>query len=311
MEIVHFPASPRPDWPRPVVALGNFDGVHRGHQRLIEEVRRQAGERHGTPAAMIFEPHPPRVLRPDKAPPLLMTLDQKLEAFERAGLQGVAIVQFTPELALWEPEVFVETVILDWLRCAEVWVGENFLFGRNRSGTFTLLRALGDDRGFRVHSIDPVRYKDFVVSSTRVRHLIGEGRVDEAGALLGHHYFIDGTVVRGDGLGRQLGFPTANLETGNDLLPALGIYATVAIVGDASYPAVTSIGVRPTVTDSGRVTIETHLLAGGRDLYGQRLRLAFVKWLRGEERFDGLAPLKAQIARDCADAQALFAGMSL
>lgn len=304
MKIARFPGSPRPRWPAPVVALGNFDGLHRGHLKLAEQVRRRAGERGGTPAAMIFEPHPPKVLRPDKAPPLLMTFEQKIEAFERAGLQGVAVVEFTEALSRWEPEVFVETVLVDWLRVAEVWVGANFLFGRDRSGTFTLLKALGDDRGFRVEKIDPVLYKDFVVSSTRIRHLLTEGRVDEAGALLGHHYFIDGTVVRGDGRGVALGCPTANLETENELLPAHGIYATLAIVDGVTYPAVTSLGVRPTIGDN-RLTVETHLLDGGRDLYGQRMRVAFVKWLREERRYDGLEPLREQIALDCAEARRL------
>ena len=304
MKIVRFPGSARPRWPVPVVALGNFDGLHRGHLKLVEQVRRRAGERGGTPAAMIFEPHPPKVLRPDKAPPLLMTFEQKMEAFERAGLQGVAVVEFTEELSRWEPEVFVETVLVDWLRVAEVWVGANFLFGRDRSGTFTLLKALGDDRGFRVEKIDPVLYKDFVVSSTRIRHLLTEGRVDEAGALLGHHYFIDGTVVRGDGRGVALGCPTANLATGNELLPAHGIYATLAIVDGVTYPAVTSLGVRPTIGDN-KLTVETHLLDGGRDLYGQRMRVAFVKWLREERRYDGLEPLREQIALDCAEARRL------
>jgi len=311
MQVVHFPDSPRPRWPYPVVALGNFDGLHRGHQKLVDEVRRQAGERGGTAAVMIFDPHPPRVLRPDKAPPLLMTLDQKLEAFERAGVQGVAIVRFTHELSRWEPELFVETVLVDWLRASEVWVGANFLFGRDRSGTFTLLRALGEDRGFRTEKIEPVRYKDFVVSSTRVRHLVAEGRVDEAGALLGHHYFVDGEVVRGDGRGRELGFPTANLRAANDLLPANGIYATVAVIDGVSHRAVTSIGVRPTLGEGGPLTVETHLLEGGRDLYGCRLRLAFVKWLREERAFDGLPALVAQMSRDCDDAAALFAAMAL
>jgi riboflavin kinase / FMN adenylyltransferase len=292
------------------VALGNFDGLHRGHQKLLDEVRRQAGERAGTPVAMIFDPHPPRVLRPDKAPPLLMTVEQKLEAFERSGVQGVAVVRFTTELARWEPELFVETVLIDWLRVAEVWVGANFLFGRDRSGTFTLLRALGDDLGFRVEKIEPVRYKDFVVSSTRVRHLVGEGRVDEAGALLGHHYFIDGTVVRGDGRGREIGFPTANLDPINELVPADGVYATLARVGDRWLPSVSSVGVRPTIGD-GRPTVEAHLLSGGGDLYGQRVRLAFVKWLRAQERYDDLEALRAQIARDGTAASAIFALMAL
>jgi riboflavin kinase / FMN adenylyltransferase len=310
MQVLYFPDAPRPAWTYPVVALGNFDGLHRGHQQLIDGVRRQARERAGTSVAMVFEPHPPRVLRPEKAPPLLMTFDQKLEAFDRAGLDAVAVIRFTPDLSRWEPEVFVETVLIDWMRAAEVWVGANFLFGRDRSGTFTLLRALGEDRGFRVEKIDPVRYKDFVVSSTRVRHLIGEGRVDEAGALLGHHYFIDGEVVRGDARGRTLGFPTANLRTANELIPAHGIYATMVYVGDRCHRAVTSIGVRPTIGD-GQFTVETFILDGTYDLYGKRLRLAFVKFLRPEMRFDSLDALKAQMACDCSEAEALFGQMAI
>jgi riboflavin kinase/FMN adenylyltransferase len=290
--------------------LGNFDGLHRGHQKLIDEVRREARERAGTSVAMIFHPHPPRVLRPDKAPPLLMTLDQKIEAFERAGLDAVVIVRFTPELSRWEPELFVETVLIDWLRVSEVRVGGNFLFGRDRSGTFTLLRALGEDRGFRVEKIEPVRYKDFVVSSTRVRHLLAEGRVDEAGSLLGHHYFIDGDVVRGDGRGRELGFPTANMTTENELVPANGIYATLVILDEVCHPAVTSIGVRPTIGDN-RFTVETFLLDGTHELYGRRLRLAFVKWLRPELKFDGLEPLKTQMADDVTATRTLFHNIGL
>lgn len=310
MQIAYCPDDPRPSWPRPVVALGNFDGLHRGHQKLIDEVRRRARERAGTSVVMIFDPHPPRVLRPDKAPPLLMTLDQKLEAFERAGVDAVAIVRFTPELSQWEPERFVETVIIEWLRAAEVWVGANFLFGRERSGTFTLLRALGEDRGFHVENIEPVRYKDFVVSSTRIRRLVSEGKVDEAGSLLGHHYFIDGTVVRGDGRGRELGFPTANLRTANELLPANGIYATLAKVGETYHRAVSSLGVRPTIGD-GQYTVETFILDGRHDLYDTRLRVAFVKYLRPEVKFDGLEPLKAQMARDVEEAASLFGQMAL
>lgn len=306
----YFPDAPRPRWPHPIVALGNFDGVHRGHQQLIDEIRRRAAEHAGTSVAMTFDPHPPRVLRPDKAPRLLMTLDQKVEAFERAGVDAVAVVRFTPELSRWEPELFVETVLIDWLQAAEVWVGANFLFGRERAGTFTLLRALGEDRGFRVEKIEPVLYKDFVVSSTRIRHLLSEGRVDEAGALLGHHYFIDGEVVRGAGRGRQLGFPTANLRTDNDQVLPYGIYATMATVNGVCHRAVTSIGVRPTIGDN-QFTIETFLLDGQHDLYGARLRLEFVKWLRPELRFDGLDELKARIAADCAEATALFDRLSL
>jgi len=310
MQVLRFPEAPPPRWPAVVAALGNFDGLHRGHLKLLERVRRQAAERGGTPVAIVFDPHPPRIVRPDKAPKLLMTLDQKIEAFARAGMQAVVVIAFTKELALWSPETFVETVLIDWLRVAEVWVGANFLFGRDRAGTFTLLKAIGEDRGFRVDKIDPVRYKDFVVSSTRIRRLVEEGRVDEAAALLGHQYTVEGAVVRGDARGRTLGMPTANLETPNELLPANGIYATVALVDGIQYPAVTSVGVRPTIGDD-RFTVETHLFDVTLDLYDRRMAVAFVRWIRAEQRFDGLAALAAAMADDAAQAKALFARMAL
>lgn len=311
MHVAHFPVDQRPRWAAPIAALGNFDGVHRGHQKILDRVKRQADERGGAPVVVTFDPHPPRVVRPDKAPRLLMTLDQRLEAFDKAGIHGVAVVQFTGELARWEPEMFVDTVLVDWLRVREVWVGANFLFGRDRAGTFTLLKALGEGRGFRTEKIDPVRYKDFVVSSTRVRHLLDEGRVDEAAALLGHHYMLDGVVVHGDKRGRELGYPTANLETRNELLPAYGIYATVAIVDGVQHAAVTSIGVRPTIQDNLQPTVETHLLDGSPDLYGQPMRLAFVQWLRPEEKFDSLDALTAQIALDCEAGRQVFGRVGL
>jgi riboflavin kinase/FMN adenylyltransferase len=308
--IAHFPDDPSPRWPNPVLALGNFDGLHRGHAKIIDRVRRRAGERGGTPAAMTFDPHPPRVVRPDKAPPLLMTTEQRLEARGRAGMQSVAVVRFTREMSLWDPEMFVKTVLVDWLRVAEVWVGANFLFGHDRAGTFSVLRSLGSRYGFRAEKIDPVRYKDFVVSSTRVRRLIAEGRVDEAGALLGHHYFIDGTVVRGDARGREIGFPTANLQSANELIPPPGVYATMAGLNGIEHPSVTNIGTRPTF-GGGEVRVESHLLDGARDLYDARLRLSFVQRLRDERAFPDVDALRAQIDADARAARRLFGRISL
>src|SRR5438067_10586010 len=193
MDVIHFPEDARPPrWSQPVLALGNFDGVHRGHRKILERVCRVAGERGGTSVVMTFDPHPPRIVRPDKAPALLMTKAQKLEAIADTGVQGAAIVRFTPELSRWDPETFVRAVLVDWLRVAEVWVGANFLFGHDRAGNFTLLRTLGSRYGFKAEKIDPVRYKESVVSSTRIRRLLSEARVDEASALLGHAYSIDG-----------------------------------------------------------------------------------------------------------------------
>jgi riboflavin kinase/FMN adenylyltransferase len=294
-----------------VLALGNFDGVHRGHRKILERVHRGAVERAATPVVMTFDPHPPRIVRPDKAPSVLMTTGQKLQAFADAGMHGAAIVRFTAELSQWDPDTFVRNVLVDWLKVAEVWVGANFLFGHDRAGNFSMLRALGAVYGFRAEKIDPVRYKDFVVSSTRIRRLVSEGRIDEASALLGHEYFIDGTVVHGDHRGQGIGFPTANVCTQNELLPPHGVYATTATIGGVVHPSVTNIGVRPTVDASGRTTIEAHVLNLTRDLYSTPLRLGFVQRLRDERAFASVDQLKMQIAADCDRARTLFDQLSL
>jgi riboflavin kinase/FMN adenylyltransferase len=312
MDVIHFPDDPRPArWTRPVLALGNFDGVHRGHRKILDRVQRVATERGATAVVMTFDPHPPRIVRPDKAPPLLMTTRQRLDAIAAAGVQGAAIVRFTREVSRWDPETFVRTVLVDWLHVADVWVGANFLFGHDRTGNFSLLRALGVRYGFKAEKIDPVRYRDFVVSSTRIRRLVGEGRVDEAGALLGHQYYIDGVVVAGDRRGRTIGFPTANLATENELLPPHGVYATTATIGGAVRPSITNVGVRPTVDSSGRTAVETHVFDAGGDLYGEAIRLGFVQRLRDERAFESIDALREQIGADCARARALFDRLSL
>ncbi len=289
MQVIHFPDDPRPArWHQPVLALGNFDGMHRGHLKIIERVRRGAEERGSTAVAMTFDPHPSKIVRPDKAPPLLMTPQQKLESLARGGMHGVAIVRFTPDLARWEPEAFVRTVLVEWLRVAEVWVGANFLFGHDRSGNFSLLRSLGARYGFRAEKIDPVRYKDFVVSSTRVRRLITEGRVDEAGALLGHHYAVDGSVVQGQKRGRELGFPTANICADNELVPPHGVYATTMSVDGVAYPSLTNIGTRPTFESGAETVIETHALGFDKDLYG----------VEGANRFRAAPARREEVRRD-------------
>lgn len=311
METIHFPDDPRPPWlVHPVLALGNFDGLHRGHLKIVERVRRGAAEHGGTPMAMTFDPHPPRVVRPEKAPPLLMTTAQRLEALHGAGIACVAVVRFTRELSEWDPDTFVRTALVEWLHVSEVWVGANFLFGHGRSGTFTVLRTLGQRYGFRADKIDPVRYKDFVVSSTRIRRLVSEGRVDEAGALLGHPYGIDGTVVHGQRRGHEIGFPTANLTTDNELIPPHGVYATTTTIDGIVHAGLTNIGVRPTFGES-TPTVETHLLRYTGDLYGRRVRLGFVQRVRDERRFPDVDALRRQIEADRREADRLFSRFSV
>jgi riboflavin kinase / FMN adenylyltransferase len=312
MEVLHFPDDARPPWlVHPVLALGNFDGLHRGHLKIIERVKRGAVEHGGTAMAMTFDPHPPRVVRPDKAPPLLMTLPQRLEALDHSGIHAIAVVPFTRELSQWEPETFVRAVLVDWLHVSEVWVGANFLFGHDRSGNFSLLRTLGQRYGFRAEKIDPVRYKEFVVSSTRIRRLVAEGRVDEAGALLGHAYALVGTIVEGKRRGRELGFPTANLRTENELIPPHGVYATTLTIDGIVRAAVTNVGVNPTFGDGNATSIETHVLRYDGQLYGHRVQLGFVQRLRDERRFDDVDALRAQIDADCRRAERLFTRLSV
>jgi riboflavin kinase/FMN adenylyltransferase len=312
MDVVYFPDDPRPPrWMSPVLALGNFDGLHRGHQKIVERIRRSAADRGATALVLTFDPHPPRVVRPDKAPPLLMTMPQKVAALEKAGLHGVAVVRFTEAFSRLSPDQFVRQVLVDWLRVSEVWVGADFLFGHERAGTFSVLRSLGTQYGFRVEKIDPVRYKEFVVSSTRIRRLVAEGRVDEAGALLGHHYTIDGTITAGAGRGRTLGFPTANLSTHNELVPPTGVYATTAELHGTRWPAVTNIGVRPTFEAAGVVTVETHILGLAADVYGAHVSLSFIQRLRDERKFPDVDALREQIAADVRRAGRLFDNISV
>ena len=207
MEVARFPDDPRPPrWHQPVLALGNFDGLHRGHTKIIERVRRVAPSAAARRWCSTFDPHPPRIVRPDKAPPLLMTLDQKLEALEKAGIQGVAIVRFTHELSRWEPEN-VRAKPCSWTGCASARSGwaPTFCSAAIDPAISRCCGRSAQQYGFRAEKIDPVRYKDFVVSSTRIRRLVAEGRVDEAGALLGHHFFIDGDRGAGRGAGPGAG----------------------------------------------------------------------------------------------------------
>jgi riboflavin kinase/FMN adenylyltransferase len=310
--LLHYPADTRPDWLiYPVVALGNFDGVHRGHLKILERVKQVATEHAGTPMVVTFDPHPSKIVRPDKAPPRLMTTAQRLKALGRAGITRVAVVRFTRELSEWSPEVFVERVLVDWLGVGAVCVGANFLFGHERAGTFSTLRTLGQRFGFRGDMVDPVRYKDFVVSSTRIRRLVVEGHVDEAGALMGHPYVIVGSVVEGRKRGRGIGFPTANIESPNELLPAHGVYATNLIIDGTVRPSITNVGVRPTFDDTLETTVETYVLDFDGDLYGRDVEVSFVQRLRDERRFADLDALREQLEADRRQAVRLFGRMSV
>lgn len=305
MKIVYSPDDLDGSLPHPVAAVGNFDGVHLGHQRILETLRQRAAPHGGTVVVISFNPHPQRVLHPDTAPRLIATRLQKVAWLEEAGVDLMLELPFTRELSALTPEAFVTWILLRGLRVAEVHIGRNFRFGHDRSGDFETLEELGRRHGFTAMPVTGVRLDGRRISSSRVRAALGAGDVQLAAALLGREEELVGPVVPGDARGRILGFPTANVAVENELVPFTGVYATHLVVDDEPLPAVTNIGSRPTFPGAGPA-VETHILDYAGDLYGHRVRLRFTRRLRDEQRFAGLPELKAQIALDVAAARKVF-----
>lgn len=283
----------------PVIAIGVFDGVHRGHQEIIQKMVARTNERSGTAILLSFFPHPQKVIASGDAPPLLQTFQQRAEMLEQLGIDIFLRLPFTRRLSLNTPEEFVQQVLLP-TGAKEVHVGGNFRFGHRRTGSLETLTLLGDTYGYEVHHTEPVYFRGRRVSSTRVRNLIKEGRVSLAKRLLGRPYEVRGNVVRGARKGAELGFPTANLKAENELLPATGVYVTRASVGEHSYLGATNVGFRPTVHGyvAPEPTVETHLFDFSGNLYGQEMTVEFCFRLRDEKRFAGLEDLINQVQVD-------------
>ena len=293
-------------WPSPAVTIGNFDGVHRGHQALVSRAVTRARETGGLAVVLSFDPHPARVLQPHRAPAELTTLAQKEELLAGLGVDRLAVLPFDDSVAALSAEEFAREILAAAVGARDVFVGECFRFGRGREGDAARLVALGEGLGFVAHAVPPVLEKGTPVSSSRVRIELARGDVRAARDLLGRAYFVDARVVRGDGRGRTIGVPTANLEPDNEVLPARGVYAgRCRLAGGEVAPAVVNLGHRPTFGGT-HATVEAHLLDFDGDLYGTRVRLEFHERLRGEERFDGPAALVARIREDVALARALL-----
>jgi len=285
--------------PRPVITIGNFDGVHLGHQALFAKTLERARAIQGTSLAVTFEPHPMRVLRPAVNLPLITPLAQKLELMDEAGLEVTLCLRFDQHFARLSADDFVDKLLVSRLGAAEVVVGYDFAFGHKGLGDLELLAAKGEKHGFAVHVVGPVMVDGRPVSSTRVRQEVAAGDMEAARRLLGRHYQVAGRVVAGHGRGgRMLGFPTANLKVTDELLPGPGVYAVLVELADGRLiKGANNIGDNPTFADGG-LNVETHLLDFEGDLYGQDIRLHFVQRLRGEKRFASVEELKAQIGRD-------------
>ncbi len=300
---------------RGAIAIGNFDGVHLGHQALFDVVRRDAGALGGPACALTFEPHPARLLAPDYAPPLICERPRKRELIASCGITDLIEQPFDQAFAATEPARFVETLLATGI--AEVVVGHDFTYGKSRAGTVESLRLALEERGARLHLVAPVTVNGLVCSSSKVREFVLEGRLEAANLLLGRAFDLDGEVVKGEGRGRKLGWPTANIRTTNELLPAVGVYAVRAhlLPNGPLLRGAANLGLNPTFRPesalagpAGRppLSLEVYLFDFNQDIYGQHLRVEFVRRLREERRFPGVDALKAQIAKDVEQARRLL-----
>jgi len=290
----------------PVLTIGNFDGVHKGHLALFDMVKERARSIGGQSALMTFDPHPIKVMKPGNDPPLITLTQQKLELIEDADIDVIFCIPFTKEFASISASEFVQNILVDRIGVREIVVGYDYTFGQGRKGDIGLLQEMGGTLGFMVHVVEPVHVGDKLVSSTSIRKLVQDGNLPEAKQLLGRDYQILGTVVRGkDRGGRLLGFPTANLELIDELVPKVGVYAVKIAVGDQSLDGVTNIGYNPTF-GKGPFSVETHILDFKEDLLGRSIRVKFVERLRDERPFGSVKDLSDQIGRDVLSARKLF-----
>ena len=297
------------DLPGPLfLAIGVFDGVHRGHQAVISTSARHARAENGTPLVVTFDPHPMKVLRPREAPHLLTATQHKIALIRGLGVRHLLVIKFDKEFAATEPEDFIQQLVERSKALREICVGHQWSFGKNRRGNLDLLEKLGAQFNFNVVGIPPETINGVVVSSTAIRQAIETGDLAKAATMLGREYTILGTVVRGDNLGKKIGFPTANLSAHSEQFPPNGVYFAEATLDGTLYPGVVNLGYRPTVSSgqSERV-LEIHLLDFDRDIYGEDLEVRFVRYLRPEKKFENVDALVCQIQLDVKQARELCA----
>lgn len=310
LSVLHSPAEWSrhfgPERKRTAVTIGIFDGLHLGHQTLLRGVVEHA-RKHGLTAAVItFDPHPLRILRPEHAPKLLMTLAQRVSGFEQLGLDAALVMKFDRDLSHVGPEDFIRGVLVNHLRVQVVRVGKNFRFGHRHAGDVRLLRQMGAELDFEVEVVPPVVVRGTLASSTAVRHALREGRVTDAARLLGRPFTLSGEICPGEGRGRSLlVVPTLNLEPHQEVLPKTGVYITETVVNGRRHPSVTNIGHRPTF-EGRHLTVESHVFEFSAELNSGPMEVHFWKRLRDEKKFKGPQALRAQIQRDIARAEAFF-----
>jgi riboflavin kinase/FMN adenylyltransferase len=289
------------------LAIGVFDGVHRGHQAVISTSAEHAQLAKGTPVVVTFDPHPMKVLRPREAPHLLTATQHKIKLIRNLGVQHLLIIKFDKTFAATEPEDFVQQLVKHSKPLREICVGHEWSFGKDRRGNLALLRKLGAQLDFDVVGIPAVTLRDGeLVSSTGIRHAIEAGDLMRAAEMLGREYTILGTVVRGENLGKKIGFPTANLSAHSEQFPPNGVYFAQATLNGIVHPGVVNLGYRPTVSsDKAERVLEIYLLDFDRDIYGKDIEVRFVRYLRPEQKFENLEALVRQIELDVQQARKL------
>jgi riboflavin kinase/FMN adenylyltransferase len=289
-----------------VLTLGVFDGLHLGHQRIMQTVVERARVANAAATVLTFDPHPRAVLHPESAPPLLQTLDQRLAAFEVLGIEQAIVIQFNREFAAQDAETFLSETVSERLHAKEVYLGKGFAFGKNRGGNIELLRKMSRDLGFFADEVPEVRLRDERISSSKIRELLAMGKINRARKMLGRPYGVEGVIVRGDRRGHTIGFPTANLHPHNRVIPKFGVYTTATLIEDKWRRGVTNVGVRPTFETDTEPSIETYIFDFDGDLYGDVLRVRFLHRIRDEKKFGGIDELRAQIEKDTRRARSFF-----
>jgi riboflavin kinase/FMN adenylyltransferase len=295
---------------RAAVSVGNFDGLHLGHQKILKLLMERALASGQRSTVITFDPHPLRLLRPEQAPLMIQTLTQRLAGMEQMGLEAALVLRFDRALSQLSPEEFMQRVLVEGLRAGTILVGANFCFGYRGAGDVHLLSEYGKTHGFVVEIVAPVEIGGRIVSSTTVRNAISSGNVTDAIPLLGRRFSLSGEIRPGDGRGRTILFPTLNLIPEQELLPKHGVYATECVAGGNTHFSVTNVGTRPTF-DGQAVTVESHLFGFREQLTSGPMQIRFYARLRDEMKFSGPQALREQIARDIAAAEQYFAGMKL
>jgi riboflavin kinase/FMN adenylyltransferase len=289
-----------------VLTLGVFDGLHLGHQLIMTTVVERARSLGVVPTTITFDPHPRAVLHPQSSPPLLQTLDQKVEGFGVLGIEQTIVIRFTEEFSKIPAEDFLRDVVMDRLHAKEVYLGRGFAFGHERRGNIELLCKVGNELGFVAGEVPEVSLRGQRVSSSQIRKLLAQGKVNLARRMLGRPYGVEGRVERGDERGHRLGFPTANLRPQNRVIPANGVYVTGTLIDGHWRRSVTNVGTRPTFETGSEPSVETFVMNWDGDLYGDVIRVRFLYRLRNEQKFNSVEALKAQITKDVDHAQNYF-----